>query len=114
MKKSMNRLVLHAALVVFTSCAGTEGRTSVKAVKQGTRFEGIGKVRLHEGQPCTPQIMFDFNVGLGSTIWLAAGVDETKTLTDAARRGRRVRVAGKWRHGQKESCSFVSVTNVGG
>jgi hypothetical protein len=104
-------LIVIAAAVM--SCAGTEQRASATAPKQGSRFEGIGAVTLHKGQPCSPQIMFDLHVAFGSTIWLAAGVAEERLLIDAARRHQRVRLSGTWRRGRAANCSFVSVTRVG-
>jgi hypothetical protein len=55
--------------------------------------------------------MFDFR-GAGSTVWLAAPMHETKILTDAAKKNRRVHISGKWRRGGQSNCSYVEVTNV--
>jgi hypothetical protein len=83
----------------------------VRAVPAGVRFDQVGSVRLFPGEPCTPQIMFDFH-GPGSTVWLAAPKHETKTLTDAAKNNRRVHISGKWRRGGQSNCSYVEVTSA--
>ena len=49
----------------------------------GLRFDQAGRVSLYAGEPCAPQIMFDFH-GAGSTVSLAAPMWATKLLTDAA------------------------------
>jgi len=77
----------------------------------GLRFDQVGRVTLFAGRPCTPQIMFDFH-GAGSTVLLGAPMAETKTLTDAANKNRRVHILGKWRHGGQSNCSYVEVTNA--
>jgi hypothetical protein len=83
----------------------------VKAAAIGSRFDQVGSVRLYAGEPCTPQIMFDFH-GPGSTVWLAATRSETDILTDAAKKGRRVHIFGKWRRGGQSNCSYVEVTSA--
>jgi hypothetical protein len=83
----------------------------VKAAPVGLRFDQVGRVALYAGEPCASQIMFDFR-GAGSTVWLAAPRSETDILTDAARKGRRVHVLGKWRHGGQSNCSYVEVTSA--
>lgn len=77
---------------------------------KGSRFESAGRVSLHIGQPCTPQIMFDLRGK--KVIWLAAPKRETAFLTDAARHSRRVRISGVWRHGAHSGCTFVEVTRA--
>ena len=77
----------------------------------GSRYDQVGLVRLYAGEPCASQIMFDFH-GAGSTVWLATPRSETDILTDAARKGRRVHVLGKWRHGGQSNCSYVEVTSA--
>jgi hypothetical protein len=77
---------------------------------KGSHFESVGRIRLHAGQPCTPQIMFDFRGK--SVLWLAAPKRETAVLTDAARHNRKVRVSGVWRRGAHPGCAFVEVTRV--
>jgi hypothetical protein len=83
----------------------------VKAVPTGARFDRVGLVTLYAGEPCTPQIMFDFH-GPGSTVWLGAPMRETKTLTAAANGSQRVHILGRWRHGGEPSCSYVEVTSA--
>lgn len=79
-------------------------------VAKGSHFDAVGRVILHAGQPCTPQIMFDFR---GKTVvWLAAPKRESAILTDAVRTRRRVRVSGVWKRGRNATCSFVEVTAV--
>ena len=77
----------------------------------GLHFDQVGRVTLYAGEPCTPQIMFDFH-GAGSTVWLAAPMWETKILTDAANKNQRVHVSGKWRRGVQSKCSYVEVTTA--
>jgi hypothetical protein len=77
----------------------------------GLRFDQVGRVTLFAGEPCTPQVMFDFH-GVGSTVWLAAPMRETKILTDAANRNLRVHISGEWRHGGESKCSYVEVTSA--
>jgi len=83
----------------------------VKAAAVASRFDQVGLVRLYAGEPCASQIMFDFH-GSGSTVWLAAPRSETDILTDAARKGQRVHILGKWRRGGQSNCSYVEVTSA--
>ena len=96
----------------IAGCAQIKKPTpQARAAPTGLRFDQIGRVTLFAGEPCTPQIMFDFH-GTRSTAWLAAPRSETDILTDAARKGRRVHVLGKWRHGGQSNCSYVEVTSA--
>jgi hypothetical protein len=81
------------------------------AMPTGLRFDRVGHVSLFPGEPCTPQIMFNFQ-SLGSTARLAAPKHETKILTDAAKKNRRVHVSGRWRRGAQSNCSYVEVTSA--
>jgi hypothetical protein len=84
-----------------------------KAAPPGSGFDGVGKVTMHAGQPCTPQIMFDFHGAHSSrSVWLAARMNETKLLTGAARVARRVHVWGVWKRGKDKNCNYVDVTKV--
>jgi hypothetical protein len=83
----------------------------VKAAALGSRFDQIGWVSLHGGEPCAPQIMFDFH-GIRSMVSLAAPRRETEILTDAAKKNHRVHVLGKWRCGGQSNCSYVEVTSA--
>ena len=57
--------------------------------------------------------MFDFRTtGERSTIALAAPMRETKLLTEAANRNRRVQVWGTWQFSRDRSCDYVNVTKV--
>lgn len=113
----MKKFLLHS-FIAATTLAGMAGcaqvkkpMPQVKAAPIGLRFDQVGRVALYAGEPCASQIMFDFH-GAGSTVWLAAPRSETDILTDAARKGRRVHVLGKWRRGGQSNCSYVEVTNA--
>jgi hypothetical protein len=113
MKKFLlNWLVAGAALAGMAGCAQIKKPVAqVKAMPAGLHFDQVGWVTLYAGEPCTPQIMFDFH-GARSTVWLAAPMWETKILTDAANKNRRVHVSGKWRRGGQSNCSYVQVTTA--
>lgn len=101
-----------AAMAGMAGCAQIKKPvTQMRAMPTGLRFDQVGRVSMYAGEPCTPQIMFDFR-GAGSTVWLAAPMHESKVLTDAAKKNRRVHISGKWRHGGQPNCSYVAVTNV--
>jgi hypothetical protein len=99
--------------LVLASCARPAIMvTPVKASPAGSRFAGVGKVVMHLGQPCASQIMFDLRISVSSTVWLAAPMRESKLLTEAANRNRRVQVWGTWQRGYDRSCNYVNVTKV--
>ena len=101
-----------AALAGMAGCAQVKKPPAqVKAAAVSSRFDQVGLVKLYAGEPCASQIMFDFH-GAGSTVSLAAPRSETDILTDAARKGRRVHVLGKWRRGGQSNCSYVEVTSA--
>ena len=101
-----------AALAGIAGCAQVKKpAVQVKAAAVGSRFDQVGRVTLYAGEPCTPQIMFDFH-GAGSTVWLAAPRRETEILTDAAKKNRRVHISGKWRRGGQSTCSYVEATSA--
>ena len=113
----MKKFLLHL-LIAAAALAGMAGCTEVKkpaaqatAMAAGLRFDQVGRVTLYAGEPCTPQIMFDFH-GAGSTVWLAAPMWETKILTDAANKNQRAHISGKWRRGGEPNCSYVEVTSA--
>jgi hypothetical protein len=113
----MKKLILNC-IIAGTTLAGMAGCAQIKkpsvqvrAVPAGLRFDKVGSVTLFVGEPCTPQIMFDFHRP-GSTVWLAAPKHETKVLTEAAKGNRRVHVSGKWRRGGQSNCSYVEVTSA--
>src|SRR6267378_649903 len=86
-----------AALAGIAGCAQVKKpAVQVKAAAVGSRFDQVGRVTLYAGEPCTPQIMFDFH-GTRSTVWLAAPRRETDVLTDAANKNRRDHILGRWR-----------------
>src|ERR1044072_4760895 len=104
--------VMVGVLAGMAGCAQTKKPApQARAMPTGLRFDQVGRVSLFAGEPCTPQIMFDFQ-RTGSTVWLAAPKHETKILTDAAKQNRRVHVSGKWRRGGLSNCSYVEVTTV--
>src|SRR5215468_3798119 len=108
----LNLFITAAALAGMAGCAQIKKPApQVKAAAVGSRFDQVGRVTLFAGEPCTPQIMFKFH-GAGSTVWLGAPMTETKTLTDAANKNRRVHILGKWRRGGQPSCSYVEVTSA--
>ena len=106
------RFIAMAALVGMAGCAQIKKPAAqMRAVPTGVRFDQVGRVTLFAGEPCTPQIMFDFH-GARSAVWLAAPKHETKILTDAAKENRRVHISGKWRRGGQSNCSYVEVTSA--
>lgn len=113
MKKVLvTSLIAGAALSGMTGCAQVKKPAAqIKAAAVGSRFDQVGRVTLYAGEPCTPQIMFDFHGG-GSTIRLGARFWETKMLTDAAKKNRRVHISGRWRRGGLSNCSYIEVTSV--
>jgi hypothetical protein len=111
-KLSLNLLIAAAALAGMAGCAEVKKPAAqAKAMAAGLRFDQVGRVSLYAGEPCTTQIMFEFH-GAGSTVWLGAPMWETKILTDAANKNRRVHVSGKWRRGGEPNCSYVEVTSA--
>jgi hypothetical protein len=108
----LSSFVVGAALAVVAGCAQVKKPPAqVKAMSAGLHFDQVGRVTLYAGEPCTSQIMFNFR-GAGSTVWLAAPMPETKTLTGAANKNQRVHVLGKWRRGGQSNCSYVEVTTA--
>src|SRR5437773_11895917 len=94
----------------LASCAPSEKIAApTHAPTSGSHVSTVGKVTMHAGQPCTPQIMFDFRItGTRSAIQLAASMPETRSLTEAANRNRRVRIWGTWQHGQESGCDYIN------
>jgi len=105
-------VIVGAALAGIAGCAQIKKPPAqAKAVPTGLRFDQVGLVTLFPGEPCTPQIMFNFR-SAGSTVWLGAPKQETKVLTEAAKNNRRVHISGKWRRGAQSKCSYVEVTSA--
>jgi hypothetical protein len=105
-------LTAGAALAGMAGCAEVKKPAAqAKAMAAGLRFDEVGRVSLYVGEPCTTQIMFEFHGG-SSTVWLAAPMWETKILTDAANKNRRLHISGKWRRGGEPNCSYVEVTSA--
>ena len=113
MKKLLsNWVIAAAALAGIVGCAQTKKpATQARAVPTGVHFDQVGSVTMYPGEPCTPQIMFNFK-SAGSTVCLGAPKHETKVLTEAAKNNRRVHVSGKWRHGGQSNCSYVEVASA--
>jgi hypothetical protein len=113
----MRKLLLNcfgagAALAAMAGCAQIKKPAAqAKAMPAGLHFDQVGSVTLYVGEPCTPQIMFDFHAAR-STVGLAAPMWETKILTDAANKNQRVHISGKWRRSGKPNCSYVQVTSA--
>jgi hypothetical protein len=101
-----------AALAGMVGCAQVKKPPAqARAAPVGAHFDQVGSIALYPGEPCTPQIMFDFH-GAGSTVWLGASKYETKILTEAARNNRPVHISGKWRRSGHSNCSYVEVTSA--
>ena len=99
-------------LVGIAGCAQIKKPApQARAVPAGVRFDQVGSVTMFPGEPCAPQIMFNFR-SAGSTVWLGAPKHETKILTEAAKSNQRVHISGKWRRGGQSKCSYVEVTSV--
>jgi len=113
MRKFLSSWVIAgAALAGMAGCAQIKKPAAqVRAVPTGVRFDQVGSVTLYPGEPCTPQIMFNF-WSAGSTVCLGAPKHETKVLTEAAKNNRPVHIAGKWRRGGQSNCSYVEVTSA--
>jgi len=113
MKKFLlNWFIAGAALAGLAGCAQIkQPPAQARAVPTGLRFDQVGSVTMFPGEPCAPQIMFNFR-NAGSTVWLGARKNETRILTDAANNNRPVHVSGKWRHGGQSNCSYVEVTSA--
>ena len=113
----MKKFLLHsfiagAALAGMVGCAQVKKPPAqARAAPVGAHFDQVGSIALYPGEPCTPQIMFDFH-GAGSTVWLGASKYETKILTEAAKSNRRVHISGKWRRSGHSNCSYVEVTSA--
>jgi hypothetical protein len=114
MKSILTSAAMAAAAVGFASCAQPQKVVAVaKASPVGARFDDVGRVTMHPGQPCATQIMFDFqSANSRAAVWLAARMKDTKLLTDAARRSERVHVSGVWHRGKEKGCSYVDVSKV--
>ena len=111
-KYLLNWVIAGIALAGMAGCAQIKKPAAQRrAAPAGVRFDQIGSVSLYAGEPCTPQIMFDFH-GRGATVWLSAPKHETRMLTEAAKNNRRVHVSGKWRRGGVSNCSYVEVTSA--
>ncbi len=114
MKSVRSSFVIAFITAGLAGCAQPEKTViTAKASRVGLRFDNVGKVTLHRGQPCTPQIMFDFEKrNSNASVYLAAGMHESKLLTDAAKHRKEVHVTGLWKHGRDKGCSYVEVKNV--
>src|SRR5436190_11941953 len=105
-------VIAGAALAGMAGCAQIKKPPAqARAAPVGMRFDQVGSVTLYPGEPCTPQIMFNFR-SAGSTVSLGAPKQETKVLTEAAKSNRRVHISGKWRRAGQSNCSYVEVTSA--
>ena len=110
--KKLQWFIAWAALIGMTGCAQIKKPApQVRAAPAGLRFDQVGSVTMFPGEPCTPQIMFNFR-SARSTVSLGAPKHETKILTEAAKNNRRVHISGKWRRGGLSNCSYVEVTSA--
>lgn len=108
----LTSFIAGAALAGMAGCAETKKpAVQARAAPSGARFDKVGSVALYPGEPCTPQIMFNFR-SAGSTVWVGAPKYETRILTEAAKNNRRVHISGKWRRGGQSNCSYVEVTSA--
>src|SRR5437667_12684064 len=105
-------------LITGIVMAGMAGCAQIKkpppqarAAPAGSGFDQVGRVSLYAGEPCTPQIMFDFH-GTRSTVLLAAPRRETEILTGMANKTDRVHIVGRWRRGGQSNCSYVQVASA--
>lgn len=107
-------LVLLCVIGTCASCAQPmKPEPMEKAAASGSGFDAVGNVTLHKGQPCTPQIMFDFRRPKSKTVvWLGAPMRGSSILTDAANHHNRVYVTGRWHRGKQSGCSYVEVNTV--
>ena len=118
MKSVLSSLVIVAIAAGFTGCAQMEKmekmeKTVARGPRPGSRFDEVGTIALYAGQPCTSQIMFDFQtVRSRRLVWLAARMHDTKALTDAANHRRHVHVWGIWQRGRDKGCNYVNVTRI--
>jgi hypothetical protein len=111
-KQLLSWVIAGVALAGMAGCAQIKKPAAqTRAVPVGVRFDQVGSVMLYPGEPCTPQIMFNFQ-SERSTVWLGAPKHETKILTEAAMNNRRVHISGKWRRGGQSNCSYVEVTSA--
>src|SRR5436305_11724075 len=108
----LNLFVAAAALAGMIGCAQIKKpATQARAMPAGLHFDQVGRVSLYAGEPCTPQIMFDFH-STRSTVWLAASRRETDILTSAASKNEHVHILGRWRRRGLSNCSYVQVTSA--
>jgi hypothetical protein len=115
MKAILRTMLVVGISFIFANCAQTEARTpvAIKAVASGSHFDAVGRISLHQGEPCAPQVMFNFQPRNAKTqVWLAARLQDSRLLTEAARRGRRVHILGVWRHGRDKHCAYVEVAQA--
>jgi hypothetical protein len=108
----LTSFIAGVALAGMAGCAQIKKPAAlVRAVPAGVRFDQVGSVTLYPGEPCTPQIMFNFR-SARTTVWLGAPKHETRILTEAAKNNRPVHISGKWRRGGQSNCSYVEVTSA--
>src|SRR5437868_2226306 len=107
MRSLRNTAGLLIIATALASCARPEKpMPAAKPARVGGSFDDVGKVTMHEGQPCTSQIMFDFRGGRSiAPVWLAARMNETKMLNDAVAHRKRVHIWGNWKRSKAGNCN---------
>src|SRR5438874_11202324 len=108
MKKFLPSWVIAgAALAGMAGCAQIKKPAAqARAVPADVRFDQVGSVTLYPGEPCTPQIMFNFRGG-APTGWLGAPKHQTKIHTEGAKNNRPDPNAGKWSRGGQSNFNDV-------
>jgi hypothetical protein len=110
MNALFRRLSVPALALLFASCAESQKRQPTTiAATTGSSFNQVGKVAFYAGQPCTSRIMFVFRAGKSTSVPMAAPMQQTKILSDAAHRNRSVHVSGRWRRSKENGCAYVEV-----
>jgi hypothetical protein len=111
-KSLLHSFIAGAALAAMAGCAQIKKPVAqVQGAAVGSRFDQVGRVTLYAGEPCAPQVMFDFHAGR-STVLLAAPRRETEILAGAANSNRGVHISGKWRRDGQSNCTYVEVTSA--
>ena len=110
-KSIIGRGIFIMMALALGACASSN--LQAKTAPAGTRFTRDGRITLHRGEPCTPQIMFDFHpIDSKAVVWLAAGARDSRKLTEAAKDRRQVRITGVWRQGRHSGCGYVDVKKL--
>src|SRR4051812_35780873 len=105
LRLTLPRLALLGLAIFLTSCAQTE--TALAKPASTSHFEGDGRLTFHKGQPCSPQIMYDFQVTTlpRTVVWIAAPHKDSELLKDAVKHRRRMHISGTWKRGRDKACT---------